>query len=300
MEDEDDYVESLFAEKTEDTLEDIITLKFDTYRRNDEELKLALVSKHHSLWAEFVYNAARVLGDRINSGLINCKNLKCLELGAGAGLPGLLAGLNGASEVVISDYGTDFDISLVYAIDYNIQTIFPLLGKEGQPRVSGVGYVWGYPVNVLLDSNNYYQPLDKTMLLEMTSFEHYKTSKLAHRIDINVTNGENNIKTKSELQKFDLVFLADLIFNRSQHQKLLWTVKECLSPVSGICYVTFSHHDPQKKDLDLNFFELAASEEYQFTVQYIGEEVRQSYPFVEADGLDAQRGVVYIYTLQLL
>jgi hypothetical protein len=29
--------------------------------------------------------------------------------------------------------------------------------------------------------------------------------------------------------------------------------KQCLKK-DGTCYVTFSHHDPQKKNLDLNFF----------------------------------------------
>jgi hypothetical protein len=63
--------------------------------------------------------------------------------------------------------------------------------------------------------------------------------------------------------------------------------------------VTFSHHDPQKRELDLNFFTLAESEEFGFIVEKIDEEVRQSYPFVEQDGMDEQRGVVYVYTLRL-
>jgi len=44
-------------------------------------LRLALVSQHHSLWAEYVYNAARVLADRINDGRIDCRRMRCLELG---------------------------------------------------------------------------------------------------------------------------------------------------------------------------------------------------------------------------
>jgi len=34
-------------------------------------------------------------------------------------------------------------------------------------------------------------------------------------------------------------------------------------------------------------------------VTRVGEEVRQSYPFVQRDGLDEQRGVVNIYKLTL-
>lgn len=41
--------------------------------------------KHHSLWAEYVYNAARVLADMIDKNdQIKCQGKKCLELGAGA------------------------------------------------------------------------------------------------------------------------------------------------------------------------------------------------------------------------
>lgn len=86
--------------------EDPITLKYDTYLRTrgrssssiiipataaaqeeeEEEdhhqlLRLALVSQHHSLWAEYVYNAARVLADRIDDGRIDCRRMRCLELG---------------------------------------------------------------------------------------------------------------------------------------------------------------------------------------------------------------------------
>jgi hypothetical protein len=51
--------------------EDKVVIKYDTYERlnmssdyigtQPRSLKLALVAKHHSLWAEYVYNAARVV-----------------------------------------------------------------------------------------------------------------------------------------------------------------------------------------------------------------------------------------------
>lgn len=76
----------------------IIVIKFDKYERlhvdkdsgsNLSSIQLALVSKHHSLWAEYVYNASRILADYIDNGSINVRGKKCLELGAGAGLPGI-------------------------------------------------------------------------------------------------------------------------------------------------------------------------------------------------------------------
>ena len=73
-------------------------IKLDKYERLQidkdprshlSNIQLALVSKHHSLWAEYVYNASRILADYIDSGSISVKDKKCLELGAGAGLPGI-------------------------------------------------------------------------------------------------------------------------------------------------------------------------------------------------------------------
>ena len=305
----DDEAEDSAADGTGEDKKEQITLKYDTYFRKhpisakiedvepENVIKLALTSRHHSLWAEFVYNAARVLADlidnnpHISSSLprIQVKGKRCLELGAGAGLPGLIAGLNGASEIVISDYGHDGDLSLIYPIDLNIELIRNQIDKSA--KAYGVGYIWGYPAAPLLDASKYYQ---QSEYVDTSDYSNYLKSKLGLRFD-------NDIVPLSDesLPKFDVVILADLIFNRSEHKKLLWTVQHCLEPNGGVCYVSFSHHDPQKKELDLNFFKLAEDEPYNLTVTYIGEEIRQTYPFKEGDGMDEQRGVVYLYTLAI-
>lgn len=41
--------------------------------------------------------------------------------------------------------------------------------------------------------------------------------------------------------KFDYIFMADLIFNHSEHKSMLKSCKECLSE-TGTVLVTFSHH----------------------------------------------------------
>jgi predicted nicotinamide N-methyase len=76
-------------------------------------------------------------------------------------------------------------------------------------------------------------------------------------------------------------------------------VRETLAPNGGVAWVTFSHHDPHKAEKDLNFFALAESAEFGFRVVKMEAEARQSYPFVERDGMDEERGVVYVYTLTL-
>ena len=232
-----------------------ITLKFDYYTRvidtdtSPKELKLALVKKHHSLWAEYVYNASRVLADYIDTQKINCINKSVLELGAAAGLPGIIASLNGAETVIITDYGTDSEKDLIYAIDINIASIKQYITKA--TTVVGMDYIWGYSCDKFISFNS---------------------GKL-----------------------FDIVIMADLIFNRSEHRKLLKTLKMTLSQ-NGECWCCFSHHDPHKRELDLAFFTIA-EEEFGFIVSKEGQEQRQSYPFVEDDGRDNERGVVYIYKI---
>ena len=227
-------------------------IKRDTYTRHAEkvprELSLALLKKHHSLWGEFIYNAARVMSDRIDNGEINVSGLRVLELGAGAGLPGIIAALNGASHTVISDYA---DEDLIRVIELNIKE-----HCTDRQNVAACGFTFGEnPQELLL-----------------------------------LGGGES---------RFDVVLMADLLFNRSEHEKLLRTLHQVLVPVTGEAWCIFSHHDPLKAPQDLNFFE-RAERDFGFSVTRVGEEIRQSYPFVQKDGLDERRGVVNIYRLSLL
>lgn len=173
---EDKLVGGLFGPSDDEEEEECI-VKYDTYERSflqDSEsdqpklLTLALVKKHHSLWAEYVYNAARVVADMIDQNIIECRGKNCLELGAGAGLPGIMAALVGASTTVISDYGTSVDRSLIQAIDMNILSHNQYLSTGC--KLVGEPYVWGNDVELLTGHTG--------------------------------------------CGKFDIIFMADLIFNR--------------------------------------------------------------------------------------
>lgn len=57
---------------------------------------------------------------------------------------------------------------------------------------------------------------------------------------------------------FDIVIMADLLFNRSQHAQLLESCDRCLAKSeAATVWVSFSHHDPEKAKLDMEFFSLA-------------------------------------------
>jgi predicted nicotinamide N-methyase len=60
----------------------------------------------------------------------------------------------------------------------------------------------------------------------------------AHLQELNDRKGDGNDDDNNSKAKFDYVIMADCIFNRSEHRKLLWTVKETLSD-SGVAICSF-------------------------------------------------------------
>lgn len=113
----------------------------------------------------------------------NLDNSKVLELGAGAGLPGIIATLNGCKEVILTDYGHDSDDSLIQALRLNIEYVKSFIDASKQ-SISCYPYVFGNDIKTILGPNN------------------------------------------DDL--FDYILCADLLFNRSEHRKLLYTLSCCL------------------------------------------------------------------------
>ncbi|KAG5181676.1 hypothetical protein JKP88DRAFT_148843, partial [Tribonema minus] len=212
-------------------------------------LTLTLVSSRHSLWGHLLWNASIRLAEMFDGGEVDLKGKTVLELGAGAGLPGLIAALCGASTVLITDYGTSVDHTLVEAIRRNIDALSPHVPKE---CLHAAPHVWGGSVQPLLD-------------------------------------------VLGEGHKFDVILLADLLFNRSEHRKLLQTCSTALAP-GGTVWVTWGHHDPPKAPLDLKFFEIAAAPHseggFDFELEHLPP-VQYVDLFEEHDGMDEARGVVY-------
>ncbi|CAG8475902.1 8714_t:CDS:2 [Ambispora gerdemannii] len=101
----------------------------------------------HPLWGHYLWNAAKCLANYLdeNKELVCGKNV--LEFGAGAGLPSLIANINGAEKVVITDYP---DEQLLDNIKYNVANIFP--NKKDRERIIIMGYIWGKDTTPLLNS----------------------------------------------------------------------------------------------------------------------------------------------------
>ncbi len=88
-----------------------------------------------------VWNGARLLIDALERDPTLCAGKAVLELGAGAGLPSLVAGRLGARVVVASDYP---DASILGALNTNVA-----LNSAGE-RVAVEGHCWGTDVAPLL------------------------------------------------------------------------------------------------------------------------------------------------------
>ncbi|SCV00506.1 LAME_0G10176g1_1 [Lachancea meyersii CBS 8951] len=93
--------------------------------------------------------------------------------------------------------------------------------------------------------------------------------------------------------KFDLIILSDLVFNHTEHLKLLQTTKDLLAP-NGKALVVFSPHRPWLLEKDLQFFETA--KEFDLVPEKI-ELVNWKPMFVEDEETSEVRSRVYSFYL---
>ncbi|EKX35010.1 hypothetical protein GUITHDRAFT_80184, partial [Guillardia theta CCMP2712] len=175
----------------------------------------------HSLWGHLLWNSAKCMVEYLVEHAEDIRGKQIVELGAGIGLPSVVASMKGAKRVVITDYP---DEDLLMTIKSNVERLdlkvgcAPLIAITHEPDKYGknmevVGHKWG--------SN---------------------TQQLR---DLSCGRG------------FDLIIISDAIFNHYAHNALLRSCSEllCDSPESRIL-VSFSHHRPRLYKEDLNFFEV--------------------------------------------
>ncbi|ORY62670.1 nicotinamide N-methyltransferase [Pseudomassariella vexata] len=111
-----------------------------------ESLTLHLIG-HHNLWGHLLWNGGRYVARWFEDHPEEVKGKTVLELGAGAGLPSLVAAVLGARKVVMSDYSSR---NLVENMQMNIAEARPLV-EEG--RVVAEGFTWGKDAGSLLASS---------------------------------------------------------------------------------------------------------------------------------------------------
>lgn len=101
----------------------------------------------------------------------------------------------------------------------------------------------------------------------------------------------------------DFLIMSDLVFNHSEHSKLLKSAKQLIRPgrdrKGGKCLVVWSPHRPKQEMVDNDFsFFTRAEEEFGFDVQFV-EMVHWEHPMFPEDPKDTEelRKRVYCYIL---
>jgi len=96
---------------------------------------------------------------------------------------------------------------------------------------------------------------------------------------------------------FDLLILADLVFNHTEHAKLLSTVRLTLRhSLSARALVFFTPYRPWLYEKDMAFFDLAR--EGGFTVEPVLQHTMEEVMFPEDRGDELLRRTVFGYELQ--
>ena len=161
---------------------------------------------------------------------------------------------------MVTDYP---DAELVENLTHNIATCAPLFpGPDSASVVSAMGYLWGASPAPLLSCLSS-SPLDET--------------------------------TTAPGPGFDLLILADLLFNHSEHRALLSTLKSTLRRApSSRALVFFTPYRPWLLEKDLGFLELCG-EDGGLVVRKVGEWVRDRVMFEEDPGDELLRRTVFGY-----
>ncbi|KAK0515533.1 hypothetical protein JMJ35_001567 [Cladonia borealis] len=180
--DDEDLTNSMFQEPT-GYFKPEQPAKYTSYTLlSGQTLRLRLVG-HNPLWGHYLWNGARILSTYLQTHAAHSiHNKTVLELGAGAGLPSLVAGTLGAEKVVVTDYP---DAELIDNLKENIRTC------SGATNIVAEGYLWGASPAPLL-----------AHLPEPSS--------------------------SSSKEGFDILLLADLLFNHSCHGALVDTILHTL------------------------------------------------------------------------
>ena len=216
-------------------------------------LHLSLMS-HRQRWAHRLWPAGQVLARWLDEGRTAVGGRAVLEIGAGAALPSIVAGLRGARALVVSDYPDDKMLqNMIANLDAN-------LTEAQRSHAEVVGYNWNKPPSVLLQA---LARLD------------------ARSAEVNASSSRSSAGDGgAQPPGFDLILLSDLLYE-CEHEPILRAVAACLAadppPREGItpdhpsakaggelgsggrprALLTFQVHDRCQLPRQVAFFELA-------------------------------------------
>ncbi|KAI9276253.1 putative methyltransferase-domain-containing protein [Sporodiniella umbellata] len=167
--DEDDgFAGDLFGAESDDDVVQVAP-SFEVYERElastsdlHRQLKIKLVGSH-PLWAHHLWNASKVFAGMFDENPLLVKDKSVLELGAGGALPSLVAAINGATKVVVTDYP---DKDLIENIEFNVKQNTPDLNVQVE------GYIWGTNTDKLKEALPSGQTTYDVIILSDLIFNH--------------------------------------------------------------------------------------------------------------------------------
>jgi predicted nicotinamide N-methyase len=236
------------------------------------------------LFADDIWPGALFLADFLADNCdVYCKEKCVLELGAGGALPSLVCAKLGCRRLVISDYPDEAILNNIV----DLLTENELDTEEN--RVFVRGHRWGECVDNLLFSN--------IPSSSVVTDVHSSDGCDAHDDDTHSTTDDIHNHT-NRIDYFDTIILAELLWKDTytQHRSLLQSVVRCLRPFTGKALVCFAHrpvvgiHTPSN---DLEFFEMARSNEFELDVHLIGSKELPD-PFA---GEDCGAVTVFLYEM---
>ncbi|KAA8566806.1 hypothetical protein MFRU_054g00030 [Monilinia fructicola] len=212
---------------------------------------------HNPLWGHHLWNAGRIISNYLEENPSLIASKTVLELGAGAGLPSLTCASLLAKKVVVTDYP---DVDLIVNLRKNISVFyeqFPELRVHDEESLVAEGYCWG---------------ADPSPLLSLLPLQDKEAG-------------------------FDVLILADLLFNHSEHTKLLESIKKTLKKSKdSTALVFFTPYRPWLLEKDMAFFDLVR--EGGMTVEKVLEEKMEKVMFEKDRGDEELRRTVFGFVVK--
>jgi predicted nicotinamide N-methyase len=189
-----------------------------------------------TLFAHRVWSGSKVLADFLVSNRQYIEGKRTIELGAGTGIPSLVALACGSTCSILTDYP---DERLLRSIRETVGLNWEVCCRPLN-RVAVIGHEWGSDVDDI----------------------HRSTENLL-RLS----------RDESTTVCFDSVFLSECLWMHRSHHDLAKSIHRLVDQERGIVVITYGHHVPGCESADDAFFDICANK---YGLTTIHEETRES------------------------